>query len=179
MIEYFTNHVKKILNHYLSEDVFKLKILEEEIDFTGPHGIKLSKWNEDSIMNISKELSAKKLAQKKGLQSDPDDLLTNLKSQESSANQINILNILDVSKMETLISEDSFLDLLSENFTTNILVQRNPPVSSHYNYLENCIECELKTVGKNLLFEIRNCDTNRYQMIVDKDGLFVNWHPIL
>jgi KaiC/GvpD/RAD55 family RecA-like ATPase len=175
----FRDSCIKILNHHLTEDVCKLKVIEHEIDFTEPHGIELTKGDEDSRFNIPTNLSARKSELSKELQSDSNDILFDLKNSSSARNQINILNILNTSNMETLLSEDSFLALLSDNFTTNILVQRNSPISHHLKYLEKCVECELKTSGKNLLLEIKASNISRYQMIVDKVGLFVNWHPVL
>ena len=177
--EAFRDSCKKILSHHLSEDVFKLKIIEQQIDFTGPHAINLTKQNEDSRFNISKKLSVKKSTQTKEFQNDTEVFLSDLRSTLNGRNQINILNIINTDNMQTLLSEDSFLNLLTETFTTNILIQRSSLMSSHSKYLENCIDCELKTAGKNLLSEIKKFDTNRYQMIVDKDSLFVNWHPVL
>jgi hypothetical protein len=175
----FHDSCKKILSYHLSEDVCELKIIEQEIDFTGLHAIKLTKQAEDSMLNTSKKLSVKKSSQSEKFQSNADALLSGLKTLSNSRNQISILNIINTNNMNTLLSEDSFLDLLTKTFKTNILIQRNSLISSHLNYLENCIECELKSVGKNLLFEIKTDDTSRYQMIVNKDSSFVNWHPVL
>ncbi|HEX5905132.1 MAG TPA: gas vesicle protein GvpD P-loop domain-containing protein [Candidatus Nitrosocosmicus sp.] len=177
--EAFRDSCKNILSHHLSEEICKLKIIEQEIDFTGPHAIKLTKQNQDSIFDISKKLSVTNSTQTKKFRSDADAFLSKLNTPLNSRNQINILNIINTNNMETLLSEDSFLDLLTKTFTTNIMIQRSSLISSHLRNLNNCIECELKISGKNLLFEIKTCDKSRYQMIVDKDRLFVNWHPVL
>lgn len=170
---------KKILNHHLSEDVYKQKVIEQEIDFTDPHGIKLTRGDEDSRLGNFNNQYVIKSFQNKEYQSNSKELFFELKNSLSSRNQISILNIFNTNNLEPLLSEDSFLDLLSENFAINVLIQSNPLSLSPLKKLKNCMECELKTVGKNLKLEINKYSTSRYQMIADKDGLFVNWHPIL
>jgi KaiC/GvpD/RAD55 family RecA-like ATPase len=169
---------KRILNHHLSEDLFKYKVIEQEIDFTDPHGIKLSKQNDDFTHIVDKTVPIRKPTQTREIHFDSADY-SNLKPSLNNANQVQILNILNTDNIDSLLSEDSFLELLNESFALNILIQRGSFLPSQIRYLRNVTCCEFKTIGKNLLLEINNHEINRYQMILDKDRSFVNLHPIL
>jgi KaiC/GvpD/RAD55 family RecA-like ATPase len=166
----------RILNYHLSEEIFKHKVFEQEIDFTEPHGLELSKQNKDSTHIFGKKLSTKKSTQTSEIRFDPDE---NSKDLLDITNQTQILNVLNTDKMEKILSEDSFLDLLNQTFASNILIQRGSFTLSQMKHMRNVTYCELKTIGKNLFLEINNHEVNRYQMILDKDRSFVNWHPIL
>ena len=165
----------RILNYHLSEEIFKHKVLEQEIDFTNPHGLELSKYNEDSSHIFEKKISKKKSTLTKEIRYDPDENSKDL----DNANQIQILNVLNTDNLSKLLTNDSFLDLLNNTFASNILIQRGSNSPAQMNLLRNITYCELKTIGKNLLLEMNNNEVNRYQMLLDKDRSFVNWHPIL
>jgi len=168
----------RILNHHLSEDLFKYKVIEQEIDFTDPHGIKLSKQNDDFVHTVDKTVPLRKSTQPREIHIDAADY-SNSNHSLKNANQVQILNILSTDNMDSLLSEDSFLELLNQSFALNILIQRGSFLPSQIRYLKNVTCCEFKTIGKNLLLEINNQDINRYQIILDKDKSFVNLHPIL
>ncbi len=153
-------------------------MIEQEIDFTDPHGIKLSKQNDGFTHIVDKTVPIIEPTQTREIHFDSADY-SNSKPSLNNANQVQILNILNTDNIDSLLSEDSFLELLNESFALNILIQRGSFLPSQSRYLRHVTCCEFKTIGKNLLLEINNHEINRYQMILDKDRSFVNLHPIL
>lgn len=169
---------KRILNYHLSEDLFKYKVIEHEIDFTDPHGIELPKQKDDSVHLVDRNVFIEKSTQIRENQFVEAEY-SNPKHSSNHENHIQILNILNTDNMDSLLSEDSFLEILKESFALNILIQRGSYLPSQLKYLKNVTRCEFKTIGKNVLLEINNQDINRYQMILNKDKSFVNLYPIL
>ncbi|GKS60962.1 hypothetical protein YTPLAS21_04200 [Candidatus Nitrosocosmicus sp.] len=180
MINNFDNFIRipfmRFLTYHLSEEVFKHKVIEQEINFTDPHGIRLSKQNEDSTNIFEKKISREKSTQSKEI---PYNLHENSDHLFNHAPHTKILNVLNADKMDALLSEESFIDLLNETFTSNILIQRRSFTPLQIKYGKSVTYCEIKTIGKNLFLELYNHDINRYQMVLDRDRSFVNWHPIL
>ncbi len=174
----FRDLCKKIIGYHLSDDVAKTKIIEQEFNLDNPIGTKMpDKYDQyangrDVVMRINPWTQANV-----SLPGIADSSTS--KSSTKYEDQVKILNILNSTNMESLLSDNAFMNLLTDSFSTNVLIQTVPFVSTRGKFLKNVSYCDMKTVGKNLILQIRNYDTAQYQMIVDKDRLFVTWHPIL
>jgi len=173
----FRNLCKKILGYHLSEEVFKTKIIDQEIDFKTSFGITLTEQQTQSANGRDIDMRINSLIQNN---QSPSNIAIGSASNSSAdnGNQVKILNILNSSHIEPLLYDDSFMNLLAESFTTNVIIQTSA-LNSQDKLLKNANYCEIRTDGKNLLLQIKNYDSSQYQMVADKDRLFITWHPIL
>ena len=174
----FRNSCEKILGFHLSSDVLKSKIINQEINFTEPFGIRRDNQKELSFVeyaNGAKMVSRNDSKEFPLLTRDP----SNMDESNEKGDDSKILNLINSYKLQSLLIDESFCNLLLENFAVNLVVHEGYPDKDYGNLLRNNPCVEIKLEGRNIIvFHKRKKDVF-YLTISDSDGFFVNWFPVL
>lgn len=178
MINNFDNTFKtkceKILGIYFSSDLIHSKIINQQINFSEPFGIKKNDHFEEHDIKFAGQKKVSPQIGNSNLSS-LEDKFEEFHRFYDNKNDVRILNLLSSDKIHALLNSEQLNNLLHENFDINLVVYQNTSFDEFNDFLKNNPCWEFKIDGKNIIVNKWDGVTANYETIVDSENFFINW----
>jgi len=167
----------QVLGIHMHSDLLNSKVIEQELNFTEPFGIKRDNHKEPSFIKYNNGYN---LNGQNGIH-EVHSLLTRVATKPNEffekKENIKILNLMNSDNIQSLIREEYFDKLLRQNSSVNLVVHQNISTLDK-TFARESTWWEMKLEGKNLLLIKTGSNSTTYQTIMDTEKFLINWYPI-